>query len=380
VRIAIVGQGYVGTSLGVAALSAGHEVVGVEINNSRLHQLKQEVSYHITSDFDAANNQDVVIIAVPTPLDSTRQPDLTFLYSACRSLAKSLTKGTLIVNESTSYPGTLRNIIAPTVGNLHSYASAPERVDPGNKHWNIKNTPRLIAGLTESSTQSAINFYKTFCSNVIPVSTPEVVEAAKLLENTFRQVNIALVNEFSKIAHALNISAYEVVEAAATKPYGFMPFFPSVGVGGHCIPVDPIYLSYVANQLGTQSRFVELADEINSSMPATVAKRIESILGGSLQKKRIQVVGIAYKADTNDIRESPSIELIKLLRKMGADVIWHDPMIERFEHETSQEISIVDLGVVATSHSNIDYSLWREEGIMVIDVSVDQNSSWVKLL
>jgi UDP-N-acetyl-D-glucosamine dehydrogenase len=286
----------------------------------------------------------------------------------------------LVINESTSFPGTLRKVIAPILGNDSLYASAPERIDPANESWGISNTPRLVAGMNDLATKKALEFYRSFCNEVHEVSSPEVAEAAKLFENTFRQVNIALVNEFAQIANALGISTNETLAAAATKPYGFMPFTPGVGVGGHCIPVDPSYLSFAAEQAGVEAAFINLANKVNMRMPAYVASRIAELLGGSLIGKRIQVAGIAYKADVLDTRESPALALISALRRLGASVTWHDEVVGSFGGESSAALAAVDLGVISTAHTGVDYSLWKSAGVKVIDVSAASNTSWQKFL
>ncbi len=379
-RVAIIGQGYVGKALGIAAHNAGHSVVGVEIDDSRVAALVGAVGYSVGSDFSSAAGSEIVVIAVPTPLDENRVPDLSYVESACESVKSYVGAGTLIVNESTSFPGTLRNVIAPILGSDCLYASAPERIDPANEKWGIENTPRLIAGMSAEATSKALEFYRSFCEEVHEVSSPEVAEAAKLFENTFRQVNIALVNEFAQIANVLGISTHETLAAAATKPYGFMPFVPSIGVGGHCIPVDPSYLSFAAEKAGVEASFINLANKVNVSMPSYIASRIVDLLGGSVSGKRIQVAGIAYKADVSDTRESPSLALISALRELGAVVSWHDPVVGTWNGENSAALDSVDLGVIATAHTGVDYEAWKNGNTMVIDVSTAANTGWPKFL
>ncbi len=379
-RVAIIGQGYVGTAVGVAANDVGHEVIGIEIDSKKRDLLKDSLEYSVTDDYGMVAGAQIVVIAVPTPLNEQREPDLSFIRAACESLKSKLSESVLIINESTSFPGTLRNVIAPILGDGHMYASAPERVDPANEKWGITNTPRLVAGLTPEATAKAVEFYKSFCQQVVEVSSPEVAEAAKLFENTFRQVNIALVNEFAQIADALNISTFETLEAAATKPYGFMSFMPSVGVGGHCIPVDPSYLSFAAEKAGVEAAFINLANNVNAGMPRYVASRIADLLGGSVEGKTIQVAGISYKADVSDTRESPALSLIEVLREMGALVSWHDEVVREFAGEASKPLAEVDLGVIATAHTGVDYSAWKNSGVMVIDVSTSSKTGWPKFL
>jgi UDP-N-acetyl-D-glucosamine dehydrogenase len=378
-RVGIIGQGYVGSALGRAAEGAGHQVIGIESDQRRLKELSQLVGYQVSGNYSAVTGSEIIVIAVPTPLNDLGQPDLSFLTAACQSLSQVLNKPTLIINESTSYPGTLRNLIAPILGQSHLYAAAPERIDPANKVWGIENTPRLVAGLNDETRDKALEFYKSFTKELIPVATVEVAEAAKLFENTFRQVNIALVNEFAQIANALGISSSEVLSAAATKPYGFMPFLPSIGVGGHCIPVDPTYLSYAAKEVGVEASFINLANQVNAAMPDYIATRIITQLG-SMTGKSIQIAGISYKADVSDIRQSPSILLIEKLREMGAEVSWHDQVVGQWATESSTALKNVDLGVIAIAHSGVDYGAWRNGKTMVIDLSTTPNTGWPKFL
>ncbi len=379
-KVAIIGQGYVGSALGIAAHKSGHDVLGIEIDEKRRSELASSIGYPVSADYSSVQGSDVVVIAVPTPLNQVREPDLTFLESACKSLAAVLKSSVLVVNESTSYPGTLRNVIAPILGDGHLYAAAPERIDPANEKWGIENTPRLVSGLSSEATSKALDFYRSFCKEVVTVSTPEVAEAAKLFENTFRQVNIALVNEFAQIAQALDISTFETLGAAATKPYGFMPFLPSIGVGGHCIPVDPSYLSFAAEKVGVEASFINLANKVNASMPEYLAGRISGLLGGSVSGKTIQVAGISYKADVADTRESPALKLISLLRGAGAKVSWHDQVVGEWNGESSTPLSSVDLGVIATAHDGVDDSAWKNEKTMVIDASTAPHTGWPKFL
>ena len=372
-RVAIIGQGYVGLTISVSAASAGHTVVGFDVNNglvAKLNAGKSHIegirdaeldgfiatgSYLASSDPSALEDSEVIVIAVPTPLDNDRKPDLSFVHAAIDLIAKHVKTPALIVNESTSYPGTLRKEIAARVtGVEHLYASSPERVDPGNTQWGTKNTPRLIGGLTPAAVDKAFNFYSSFCDNVIKVSSPEVAEAAKIFENTFRQVNIALVNEFVQIADALGMSGREVIEAAATKPYGFMPFKPGPGVGGHCIPVDPSYLAHVAKEVGVPATFIERANEVNLAMPAYVVKRVVLGAGGSITGKSVVVVGVSYKANVADTRETPAAAVIDLLREQGAIVSWHDDLVGAWRGEFSSPIKGADIAVVVTNHIGVD--------------------------
>jgi UDP-N-acetyl-D-glucosamine dehydrogenase len=379
-RVAIIGQGYVGKALGSAASRAGHQVIGIENDLKKLAQLSSSLSYEVTDDYSKVSSSTILVIAVPTPLDEKREPDPSFIESASRSLKGVLDSPVLIINESTSFPGTLRNVIVPILGNKHLYASAPERIDPANEIWGIENTPRLVAGLSDEATTRAVEFYRSFCKEVISVSSPEVAEAAKLFENTFRQVNIALVNEFAQIADALGISAFETIKAASSKPYGFMPFMPSIGVGGHCIPVDPSYLSFASGLAGVDASFIDLANKVNALMPEYIAARIEKLLGGKIAGKKIQIAGISYKADVSDTRESPSLALLEKLRDLGADVTWHDELVGACNGEKSRKLEAVDLGIIATAHSGVDYSPWKISQSMVIDLSTNPNTGWKKFL
>jgi UDP-N-acetyl-D-glucosamine dehydrogenase len=280
---------------------------------------------------------------------------LSYVHAAADLIANNVKSPALIVNESTSYPGTLRKEIAARITGVdHLYASSPERVDPGNTQWGTKNTPRLIGGLTPEAVTKAKEFYGSFCDSIIEVSSPEVAEAAKIFENTFRQVNIALVNEFAQIADALGISGRDVLEAAATKPYGFMEFNPGPGVGGHCIPVDPSYLAHVANEVGVPATFIKRANEVNLAMPAYVVKRVIAGAGGSIKSKKVVVVGVSYKSNVADTRETPAAAVIDLLREHGAVVTWHDDLVGNWRGEISSPINGADIAVLVTKHYGLD--------------------------
>jgi UDP-N-acetyl-D-glucosamine dehydrogenase len=352
-KIAIIGQGYVGRSIAEASVGAGHSVIGFDTDSSVISSLKISGDYQGTTDASLIGFSEVVVIAVPTPLDGARKPDLSAVKAACRTIIESVNKPVLVINESTSYPGTLRNEIAAVIesssGLRHMYASSPERVDPGNAKWHQKNTPRLLAGLTPEASALARKFYSTFCNEIIEVSTPEIAEAAKLFENTFRQVNIALVNEFAQISNALGIPTQEVLDAAATKPFGFMSFNPGPGVGGHCIPVDPSYLAHVAEGAGVPATFIRYANEVNLAMPAYVVSRVAGDVG-SLKGKRVVVVGVAYKANVKDTREAPAALVISELQKLGAEVSWHDPVVGTWNWQSSCELKGFDVAIVVTKH------------------------------
>ena len=371
-RVAIIGQGYVGLTIAVGAAGAGHNVVGFDVNHGLVHNLNSGKSHiegildsqlagFVSSGLFAASTEpsvlegsDVIVIAVPTPLDSDRNPDLSFVHAAAELINLHVKTSALVINESTSYPGTLRKEIAARITSVeYLFASSPERVDPGNTEWGTKNTPRLIGGLTPAAVAKAKEFYASFCDSIIEVSSPEVAEAAKIFENTFRQVNIALVNEFAQISDALGISSREVIEAAATKPYGFMPFNPGPGVGGHCIPVDPSYLAHVANEVGVPATFIKRANEVNLAMPAYVVKRVVAGAGGSIAGKSVVVVGISYKANVADTRETPAAAVIDLLRAQGAIVVWHDDLVGSWRGESSVPLTAHDIAVVVTKHDGL---------------------------
>jgi UDP-N-acetyl-D-glucosamine dehydrogenase len=376
-KVSIIGQGYVGLTISVFA-AEHHSVVGFDKNqkvvdslnqgkshiegveSSRLARLATSGRYKATTDALEIAGSDVVVIAVPTPLTKDRKPDLAFVESACQTIGENLKSPALIINESTSFPGTVRNLIKPEIEKYsgedlqHLYAVSPERVDPGRVDWNQKNTPRLYAGLTPEASEAVRDFYSTFCDNLVEVSSPEVAESAKLFENTFRQVNIALVNEFAQIAHALGISVYETLEAAATKPYGFMKFMPSAGVGGHCIPVDPSYLAHTAAGLGVPATFIERANEVNLEMAEYVVGRVKYDNGGSLTGKKVQVVGVAYKPNVADVRETPAERVIEELKSAGATVTWSDDLVSSWMGESSIPLGGADIAVVVTLHDVTD--------------------------
>ena len=352
-KIAIIGLGYVGRSIAQAAAGAGHSVVGFDTNSEVIFTFKNSGDFKATIDAALIGDVEIIVIAVPTPLDDKKNPDLSAVQAACKTIIENIKKPVLVINESTSYPGTLRNEIASVIEKAsrlgHLYASSPERVDPGNEKWTQKNTPRLLAGLTPDATNLARKFYSSFCDEIIEVSTPEVAEAAKLFENTFRQVNIALVNEFAQISDALDIPTREVLNAAATKPFGFMSFQPGPGVGGHCIPVDPSYLAYVAENVGVPAEFIRRANDVNLGMPAYVVSRVAQDVG-SLKGKKVLVVGVSYKANVSDTREAPAAQVIKELEKLGAEVSWHDPVVGTWNGQNSSELKGFDAAIVVTKH------------------------------
>lgn len=376
-KVAIIGQGYVG--LTISAFAAEHfEVIGFDSNQKIVDQLNLGVShiegvesalltkwinagrYTATAQGFDIRDCEIVVIAVPTPLTLDRKPDLSFIDAACKTIGMNFLKPVLVINESTSFPGTLRNLIKPTIEKHslaqvnHLYAISPERVDPGRSDFNQKNTPRLYAGLTSEASDRTKEFYSKICDNLVEVSSPEVAEAAKLFENTFRQVNIALVNEFAQIAHSLGISVYETLDAANTKPYGFMKFTPSAGVGGHCIPVDPTYLAAVAEEHGAPATFIRRANEVNLEMSEYIVRRVAADNGGDLQGKSVLVVGVAYKPNVADVRETAAELVIEHLRNQGAVVSWHDEVVGNWKGESSAPLHGADIVVVVTKHDSVD--------------------------
>ena len=377
-KVSVIGQGYVGLPLALALVNSGYDVSGIDLDQKLVDKISngsspiiditdQEVSsivssgnYSVTNNFDSVLSSGIVIICVPTPLNEEHKPDLAFLVSATNSISKNLQKGTLVINESTVSPGTTRGLIKQTLdkaGVDYDLAYSPERIDPANKKWKVTNTPKLVAGLTPAASERAAAFYETFVEKVTIGSSPEVIETAKLLENSFRLINISFINEIAQFCAALKIDVREVVDAAATKPYGFMPFYPSAGVGGHCIPVDPSYLVAKAEELGAPTRFIDLANDVNRSLGSYFTGIAAGILGG-LQNKKILVVGIAYKPEVSDVRETPAAGLISELRSKGADVAWHDDLVKEWNGEKSALLSPnYDLVVLANPHSDTDLSV-----------------------
>ena len=376
-KVAIIGQGYVGLTIAAFACKK-NQVIGFDKSAETVARLNKGIShiegvdssdlktaissgnYLATTEAADISDAEIVVIAVPTPLTADRKPDLSFIDSACKTIGQALKRRGLIINESTSFPGTLRDYIKPLVEKYsdnkfeHLYAISPERVDPGRTDWNQKNTPRLYAGLTKEASDQTRKFYSTFCDNLIEVSSPEVAEAAKLFENTFRQVNIALVNEFAEISHALGISIHETLDAANTKPYGFMRFNPSAGVGGHCIPVDPSYLAYAAAAKGIPATFIERANEVNLEMPKYVVARVLADNGGSLKGKKVQVIGVSYKPNVADVRETPAELVIEELKRVGAEVNWHDDVVGNWRGESSALLGGAEVAIVVTLHDVVD--------------------------
>jgi UDP-N-acetyl-D-glucosamine dehydrogenase len=400
-RVAVIGQGYVGLTISSGAISAGFEVIGIDKNQRVVESLNSGKShiegisdekvasalsqgkFKASADFSDITDSKIVVVAVPTPLNRAGEPDLALLMSAIESIAPFLGEDSLVINESTSYIGTLRNVIAPQLTSLNSkvkyFAVSPERVDPGNRSFDVKNTPRLVGGLTEEASNRAVAFYSSFSDDVVKVSSPEVAEAAKLLENSFRFINIGFINEFAQLMNTMGISVSEVIAAAGTKPYGFMPFFPNVGIGGHCIPVDPLYLQKNAIDNGMISRYIKLSEELNHEMPKYCVEGLEAHYG-KLNSKHVLVVGVSYKPDISDTRESPAEFVIKELEKKGAKVSWHDPLVESFNGQSSAPIAgDYDLALVLVKHQLLDMSSWANKPIYCVN-SVDSEPEWIPIL
>lgn len=377
--ISVVGLGYVGLPLSVAAASSRFQVVGIDINRVRvetinkgispledisdqkIHELIDNKRLLTTTEFSRIKDSEVIVICVPTPLTSDHKPDISILESALKAIAPYLRKDMLVILESTVEPGTTRNIVAPLLAkgsglkqNEFLVAFSPERIDPANKLWEVRNTPKLIAGLTDQACEKAIQFYSHFIDRLIKCDSLEIAETSKLLENSFRLINISFINEIAIFCQKLGVDINAVISAAATKPYGFMPFYPSIGVGGHCIPVDPLYLANKAREIGAPARFIDLADEINQEIPGYFVGRAEEKVGG-LKAKRVLVVGVAYKPNVADVRESPAESLIVGLKQKGAQVFWHDELVQEWNGEKSSALSSnYDLAIIATPHDYLD--------------------------
>jgi UDP-N-acetyl-D-glucosamine dehydrogenase len=400
-EVAIVGAGYVGVPLGQVFAEAGVGTVLVDVDAERVAQLGRGESYiedvpserlkalvesgalAATTDYDVLRDADAILIALPTPLSVNREPDLSIVLSASAEVAERLRPGHLVVLESTTYPGTTREEVLPLlaaggleVGKDFHLAFSPERVDPGRTDWTTKTTPKIVGGLTEACTERARALYERALDTVIAVSSPEAAELTKLLENIFRSVNIALVNELAQLCDRMRVDVWEVVEAAATKPFGFMSFKPGPGLGGHCLPVDPFYLSWKAREYDFYTEFIELAGKVNENMPYFCLEKITRALNSherSVKGSRIHLVGVAYKADVGDLRESPALKLIELLREEGAEVSYHDPHVPDLpEHSLSSAsldgaVDTADCVAIVTAHSGIDYDALAERARLVVD-------------
>ncbi len=401
--VSVVGLGYVGLPLAMAFAENGVRVIGVDKDARKVEMLKKGKSYiedisddelrgnlkyfHPTTDFSLLSEVEAVIICVPTPLSKTKDPDISYIISAACEVAKYLHPGMLIVLESTTYPGTTEEVLRFTfedkglkVGRDFFLAFSPERIDPGNKRFNLKNTPKVVGGMTKECTSRAMELYRIISERVVPISSAKAAEAVKLLENTFRAINIGLVNEFAQLCHRMGLDVWEVIDAASTKPFGFMPFYPGPGIGGHCIPVDPLYLSWKAKLFNFRTHFIELADEINSKMPEYVVYRIFEVLnevGKSIKGSKLLILGVSYKKDIGDIRESPALEVMNLLLGKGAEVNYHDPYVPEFSHlethwRSVEELNVelfkdMDCVVVLTDHSSYDWEWVTKNANLVFD-------------
>lgn len=402
--VGIVGLGYVGLPLAMEFVDAGVTVTGVDINSKRVDRLAKGISdiedvpserlavaidagrFIPTTDFASLANVQAISICVPTPLGKSRDPDVSFVTSAAESLAPVIKKGQTVVLESTVYPGATEELISPVLeqngmkaGEDFYLAFSPERIDPGNKTHAVRDIPKVVGGTNQESTEKAVNYYETVFPNVVAVGSTREAEMAKLLENTFRAVNIGLVNELAVIANGMGINIWKVIDAASTKPFGFMPFYPGPGLGGHCIPVDPSYLSWRARQEGFETGFIDQAGRINSRMPDYVVDRIGRILNGdrkSLNGSNVLVLGVAYKKDVGDVRESPALDIIELLESRGASVSFYDPHVEsievgvqeyRSQPLSSDRLSDADCVVIVTDHSSIDYEFVVKNSRSVFD-------------
>lgn len=404
-RIAVLGMGYVGLPFATVFADAGFEVTGIDPIAEKMEALNAGKSYIMdvptelvkklvdagklkgTTDYSVLSQIDAVAICVPTPLRQTGDPDLSFIVSAAEGIAPYVHNGMVVVLESSTYPGTTRELVLPTlteksglrVGEDIFVAFSPERVDPGREDWTTKNTPKVIGGMTEKCTEVSATWYSQALEKVVPVSSTEVAEMAKLLENTFRMINIGFVNELALMCDRLGVDVWEVIDAAATKPFGFMKFSPGPGLGGHCIPIDPLYLSWKLRSLNYTARFIELASEINTGMPRFVISKVQDALNDHqkpLKGSKVLVLGAAYKPDIDDLRESPAIDVIRLLQQKGAQVSYHDPYIPRIKHDgwTIDSIKNLDRGVkdadcvvIVTNHKCYDYAVLLTDAKLIVD-------------
>ncbi len=403
-RLGVLGLGYVGLPLAVGFAKAGFKVTGFDLDQAKVDQVNACESYIIdisnaelaetvgsgnltaTTDFSKLSDVDSVNICVPTPLGKTRDPDITYIQAAVGSIAECMHSGMLIVLESTTYPGTTEEVIMPLleekgfkVGEDFFLAFSPERVDPGNPTFNTINIPKVVGGVTANCTEVARNLYGQVMETVVPVSSVRVAETVKLLENTFRSVNIGLVNEIALMCSAMDIDVWEVIEGAATKPFGFMPFYPGPGLGGHCIPIDPFYLSWKAKLAGSEARFIDLAGQVNGAMPKHVIKLVTRGLNEhrkAVNGSKVLVVGVAYKSGIDDMRESPALDILEMLSERGAETSWHDPHVPslpggingtRVPEMTPEVVAGFDAVVIVTTHAEVDHEMLLDKGPIVID-------------
>ena len=400
-EVAIVGAGYVGLPLGRCFAEAGIPVVLVDIDAERVEAINRGESHvedvpsetlralleagtlSATTNYDAVRDADAIVVALPTPLSANREPDLTIVMSAAREVGRRLRTGQLVSLESTTYPGTTREEVLPIlagsgleVGKDFYLAFSPERIDPGREDWTVKTTPKVVGGVTPACTEKAVAFYKRAIDTVVSVSSPEAAELTKLLENIFRSVNIALVNELAQLCDRMHVDVWEVVEAAATKPFGFMSFKPGPGLGGHCLPVDPFYLAWKAREFDFYTEFIELAGKVNENMPYFCLEKITRALNSdekSVKGSHVHLVGVSYKADVGDLRESPALKLVELLRDEGAEVSYHDPHVSELPDHGLTSVDLdgsvgkADCVAIVTAHSGIDYAKLADEAQLVVD-------------
>jgi len=402
-KAGVVGLGYVGLPLAVEFARAGFPVTGIDVNQAKVDQVNAGRSYvkdvpdtalapltsggrfRATTDFSVIGELDTVNICVPTPLRKTKDPDMSYVASACREIARHLHPGMLVILESTTYPGTTDEFVLPMLeesglkaGKDFFLCFSPERVDPGNPKYQTKNIPKVVGGVTPECTDVAALFYRQALDTVVPVSSTQVAEMVKLLENTFRMINIGLANEMALMCDRMGINVWEVIDAAATKPFGFMPFYPGPGLGGHCIPIDPFYLSWKTKQAGIEARFIELAGYINGQMPMFVVSKIQYALNEQtkpVKGSRIHLLGVAYKRDVDDVRESPALDVAHLLMKLGAQISYTDPYVPQVridgEEHASQDllesVRSADCCVILTDHSNVDYAAVVEHARLIVD-------------
>jgi UDP-N-acetyl-D-glucosamine dehydrogenase len=410
-RVAVIGLGYVGLPLATEFAGRGFNATGFEVDEKKVAEINAGRSYigdvdsesikqsvdagrlSATTDFSQLKECDVILICVPTPLRKTKEPDVSFILSAAEKIKKYLRRGQLVILESTTYPGTTDEVLLPMLEEAglkldddFLLAFSPERVDPGNPQFKTHNIPKVVGGITDDSTEAAAALYSQIIDQVHPVTSARVAEAAKLLENTFRAVNIGMANEMARLCYALNIDTWEVIRAAATKPFGFMPFYPGPGIGGHCIPLDPHYLSWKARQHGFDSRFIGLAEEVNSRMPEHVVQLVSDGLNDdrkAMNGARVLMLGVAYKKDIDDVRESPALSIIDRLRSKGCDVRYHDPFVADLSFDdahsvgggaplssvalSDEEIKSADCVVIVTNHSGVDYQRIVDLAPLVVD-------------
>ena len=402
-RVGVIGMGYVGLPLAVEFAKAGFPVTGIDKDQSKVDRLNQGESYigdvptavlaplvasgklRASTDFSLIRRLDTVNICVPTPLRKTKDPDMSFVVSACEELAKYFHSGMLVILESTTYPGTTDELVLPMleetglkVGKDFFLCFSPERVDPGNPTYQTLNIPKVVGGCTPACTEVAALFYSQSLETVVPVSSTRVAEMVKLLENTFRMINIGLVNEMALMCDRMGINVWEIIEAAATKPFGFMPFYPGPGLGGHCIPIDPFYLSWKTKQAGIEARFIELAGYINGQMPHFVADKVQNALndhGKPVKGSHIHVMGVAYKRDIDDVRESPALDVIMLLQRRGARITYSDPYVSELKLDggavkaspAEAAVPEADCVVIITDHLSFDYKALAEHAKLVVD-------------